>query len=392
MKLSLFEPFMNLSNQFRYVIEQMPCCADTYDQDELENYINDYVFNYFGFSYITTIILGGMAQQTLFLSKNDKTALENYGYNLRNEAKFELLRSVNHMDEDPSLNITEHDEFMESYVKNKDQSTLGGDASLIKSSLTDWSKSVELNPVVIKFNIKSILGLLTKQHFPDDILIQNKSILIENTLRKYIQQHSKLYCYNDCTSRIHGHCITTNYFGFGQCHCNQGYSGIDCSQEIRGLEGTLCINAPYSSAKPVNACQSENYRHIFTFSVPANPVHLHFQRFTNNLPGLAGTLCGLSNGYVAEILCEDRNPIDKACPTGYETFEWVHQYATLFTCMKMKNEQLDSRGTLCGFQFTSSSFTVSCDDHSPGSGSCPPHYRLKLLPSTFPFSSSCYKV
>ena len=55
-KLSLFAPKIDLSDNFRYVIENLPA-SDTYTP-AIEKYIQDYIFNYFGFTYITELLLG----------------------------------------------------------------------------------------------------------------------------------------------------------------------------------------------------------------------------------------------------------------------------------------------------------------------------------------------
>jgi hypothetical protein len=60
LKLSMFEPFMNMSDAFRYVIDQLPCCQLD-DAGIAEKYIQDYILEYFGYSYVTTLMLGGIA-------------------------------------------------------------------------------------------------------------------------------------------------------------------------------------------------------------------------------------------------------------------------------------------------------------------------------------------
>lgn len=55
-KLSLFEPKLELSDNFRYVIENLPVTG-TYTS-AIEQYIQHYIFDYFGFTYTTEILLG----------------------------------------------------------------------------------------------------------------------------------------------------------------------------------------------------------------------------------------------------------------------------------------------------------------------------------------------
>ncbi|UJR06610.1 hypothetical protein I4U23_010894 [Adineta vaga] len=44
-KLSMFEPFMELSDAFRYVIENMPCCEE--NDSDIEEYVKNFIFDYF---------------------------------------------------------------------------------------------------------------------------------------------------------------------------------------------------------------------------------------------------------------------------------------------------------------------------------------------------------
>ncbi len=67
MKLSSFELKMELSDNFKYVIENMPCC-EINDLD-IEEYVKDYIFDYFGITYVTSIMLGGVAQQNIFINR-----------------------------------------------------------------------------------------------------------------------------------------------------------------------------------------------------------------------------------------------------------------------------------------------------------------------------------
>ena len=54
-KLSMFQPKLELSDSFRYVIENMP--TGTYN-DVIDKYIQTWILEYFGYTYTTDILLG----------------------------------------------------------------------------------------------------------------------------------------------------------------------------------------------------------------------------------------------------------------------------------------------------------------------------------------------
>lgn len=56
---------MELSDEFQYVINNLPCCE--YNA-AIEQYIYQYIFNYFDFTYLSEILLGGIAQETLLMT------------------------------------------------------------------------------------------------------------------------------------------------------------------------------------------------------------------------------------------------------------------------------------------------------------------------------------
>ncbi|CAF4111584.1 unnamed protein product, partial [Rotaria sp. Silwood1] len=73
-KLWAFTPFLNLSDPFRYVIENLPCC--NFNDTDVEKYINENIFAYCGFSYTWTVMLGGIAQQNMFIDKLQLATIE----------------------------------------------------------------------------------------------------------------------------------------------------------------------------------------------------------------------------------------------------------------------------------------------------------------------------
>ncbi|CAF0959422.1 unnamed protein product [Didymodactylos carnosus] len=124
-KLSMFEPLLELSDDFRYVIDNLPCC--NYDSNT-EQYIYEYIFNYFGFTFISNLLLGGIAQEILLIDRESYEIMIEQGYDIENEAKVEFYVSVDATQQSNYDKIT-HDKFT-SEVQEKHTSTLGGDTSI----------------------------------------------------------------------------------------------------------------------------------------------------------------------------------------------------------------------------------------------------------------------
>jgi hypothetical protein len=375
-KLSMLDLRMNLSDNFRYVIENLPCC--TYSE-LVEKYINAYVFRHFGYSYVTTLVLGGIAQQNMIIRSLNSTALEESGIKKSHEADAQFYASFG-MKPSQSQDNKTHTMFM-SHVHKSYTTVLGGDP--FPSKLEDWAKTVKTNPVIIRFSIKYIFDILTQAQgrFPNDRDISEKSKMIEQALNNYIA--TPIYCYgNNCSG--HGICQDTGYFQFGQCQCQNGWSGVDCSKKVVEtpkplvLSGTLCGSDQYiscSGAIPKLGCpsgwQGTQWFHCSKAS-------------TNSETGRAGTVCGYYVGNLT-VLCNGRNPYSDACPQGYQR----HLQKPATFCYKTDSIRDDLPGTLCGMQVRvytdwklessvwSTVTEVTCDGYYPGRGSCPPNYVLK---------------
>ncbi|CAF1403367.1 unnamed protein product [Adineta ricciae] len=217
-KLSMFEPAMELTDQFKFVINNMPCCNYTADT---QKYIYTYIFDYFGYAYVSTVLLGGIAQETILMTNESYEKLETKGFDISNALKMEFYVSLETKQE-YSYDKEKHQEFM-SQVQEKHTTTLGGDTSL--TSIDEWSTTVPSNPVIVKFSIGSIFDLLTRTRFSNDTLIRNKSALISQALNNYVNR--SVYCYSNCTS--HGACQSESIFRTGSCSCTEGYTTYDCS-------------------------------------------------------------------------------------------------------------------------------------------------------------------
>ncbi|CAF4348501.1 unnamed protein product, partial [Adineta steineri] len=115
---------------------------------------------------------------------------------------------------------------------------LGGKTSI--RSLKDWYKSVPHSPIVMKIGISSISDLLTTHHFPTDSYINQKAVLIQSVVDRYLS--NPIYCYNQCTDTEHGMCVDSGYFQFGICKCKLGWTGFDCATPIYHYIDTVHSN------------------------------------------------------------------------------------------------------------------------------------------------------
>ncbi|CAF1130715.1 unnamed protein product [Rotaria sordida] len=390
-KLSMFEPFMELSDMFRFVIENLPCCDDDW---QTEKYVRDYIFNYFGYTFVSTLLLGGIAQENIFMKRDSYQHLESQSISTRNAAKIAFYVSMGVSVENSQAN-SQLQEFMKQ-VQNSDATQLGGDPSV--SDMNKWAKTVPSNSVITKFSIREIFDLLTKYRFPNDSQIQNKSTLIEKLLKKYIQQ--PLYCYNNCTSTLHGTCESSDYFQFGICKCKNSWTGINCSTYnsstkpvvVYGsvLSGTLCgfdrayIRKNCDGYRPWNGCPQG---WISRSWVGADFTVCYKAVTSKNSSSIAGTLCGLYNFGGKEFVDILRNyTSDGKCP-GYSRSGYSPVYSLSYVngflqssngfCMKSISSYPDLPGTLCGIQWAQTTDGPACDGYNPGLSHCPSGYAVQ---------------
>ncbi|CAF4857564.1 unnamed protein product [Rotaria socialis] len=266
-------------------------------------------------------------------------------------------------------------------------------------TFTEWSKTVKTNPIIIKFGVKLIFDLLTARRFPNDPNIVTKKALIESALEKYIK--NPIYCYNNCSAN--GQCKPSGYFQFGECQCNDGWTGLDCSTSKPKpvvLSGTLCgleSDVACDGQYPANQCSNgweqtgkpavppTNY---YGCGIPPFPVvgngNQCAKSETNSATTGIGTICGYVN-YGLTVLCDGRNPYSDACPIGYQRSSTASQ---VFFCYKTDPSVADLPGTMCGrtLHYAMSvkhkpdyrSVTeLACGGYYPGRSSCPPNYTLR---------------
>ena len=220
MKLSMFEPMMELSKQFRHTIENMPCC--NHSDDTNQDYIFDHLFSNFGYTYVKTLLLGGIAMQSITVLKSDVSKMAEQGISTKHEAKLGFMRIFKGNLQVTSSDETNRTNTFKSMIKSERATTLGGDSSL--TEIKDWTKTVQSNPVLVHFGVRSILNLLTPHYFPKDKQIQEKSKLAKVALIKYLE--NPIFCYGDCSG--HGNCVPSGYFQFGLCQCHSGWKGKKC--------------------------------------------------------------------------------------------------------------------------------------------------------------------
>jgi hypothetical protein len=401
-RLTSFEPELELSDEFVSVIKNLPCC--TYNND-VEQYIFDYIFHYFGFSYVTDLLLGGVAQQNIYINQVDRSLLQKNGYTITNEAQLagEALRAFSGSFK---LKTTEeydkimHETFMK-YVQTTRATTLGGDTAL--QSIEEWSKTIPSNPIVIKFGVKYLFGLLNVQRFSNDPNITAKSKLIEQALEKYIQ--NPVYCYINCSGK--GICKPSGYFQFGICECFSGWAGIDCSiavtlppkQDI--LQGTICglrtgVGMDCEGVNPLNGCPAGYSRHEWDIG-KTGTGYMQFcsKDGTDILEGKSGTICGIATGGIT-YPCGGKNPYSDGCPTGYQQYQWYVRWGSgiMAWCYKTNATLDDLPGTMCGMQTNGGVTGPTCQGYYPARGSCPPGYALQQWRVSFGdgWWSFCFKT
>ncbi len=389
----MFELKMELSDNFKYVIENMPCCEE--DDLDIEEYVKDFIFDYYGFTYVTSILLGGVAQQHITISREAKERLEKQGVDITHSAAMSFGSSQFGVDISTSVTNSQEKSNYEKFskeIQSNYSTTLGGEAHL--TSLSEWSKTIPNNSVIIKFTLRDIFRLFNKRYFPNDTLITNKSKLIEKTLEKYID--GSIYCYNNCGGNdTRGTCEPTGYFQFGICKCKPGWSGPDCTtvEPPKIPHGTICgfdrsfMRVNCYGKRPWEGCPIGWAQYNW-----ATDLTICYKKGTEVGDLVHGTLCGLysyqSKPYPFEhsIGCgTDTNVLGNNCPVGYQYFQITHSTLSRLPGIRiLKNGMCAATntkeylsGTLCGMQIQHTINGPSCDGYNPGLDQCPPEYTVQ---------------
>lgn len=215
-KLLLFEPTAKLSEEFQYMIENMPCCNE--NDSNVINYVYNSIFDYFGYTYVAELMLGGRAQMYVTMKTSDVSRLESEGISTKHEAKIGFYVKFETAITN-SYERTKQEKFS-SKVQEEQWVKLGGDPSA-SGTINDWARTVPDNPAITSFHVKYIFDLLEPARFPTDGRILDKARIVRNLLTKYLA--APPFCYNNCSG--HGTCVPTDMFRVGTCKCDQGYWG-----------------------------------------------------------------------------------------------------------------------------------------------------------------------
>ncbi|CAF0800498.1 unnamed protein product [Adineta steineri] len=337
-------------------------------------------------------MLGGISQQNIFMKRNSYQNLESQGVSTKNAAKVAFYVSVGVSVENSQASGTQ--EMFMNEVHESHGTKLGGDPSI--TDLYQWVKTVPSNPVIVKFGIRSLFDLLTSQRFPNDVKIHNKSKLIERVLQKYIQQ--PVYCFNNCTDALHGKCVMSGYFQYGECNCTSGWTGIDCAIPVVTtkppivyddvLSGTLCgydrsfVRESCNGRRPWNGCPSGWIMQTWTGADLTVCYKASTSKGNSSIPGV---LCGLNNsGGKQSAVIRCNSTTSTGCPafgqSGYVSVSASNSaggqtYYTKF-CVKSSLAFPDLPGTLCGIQWASTTEGPACGSYNPGLSQCPYGYEL----------------
>lgn len=252
----MFEPELELSDNFRYVIENMP--TGPYN-NIIDKYIQNYILEYFGYTYITEILLGGIAQQTISIDDVYVKNITSEGQSVTHKAKASFFVSLGGSITDSSNNTEQH-EFTR-MVKTSYTTTLGGEPFEMNNSTYDWYASVADNPVVTHFVVAPIVDLLTSERFPNDSAIGTKATLIQQAWEKYT--NISVICFENCSA--HGLCQATGYFNFGLCLCQAGWTQnpLDCSVPDPTTTTTSASGTGRRKKKRIFRFHNRQFKHIF---------------------------------------------------------------------------------------------------------------------------------
>jgi hypothetical protein len=219
-KITMFEPMMQLSDNFRFVIDNMPCCV--YDNDT-KDYIISYIFDYFGFAYISELLLGGIVQEIVSINSERLTELKSKGLQTQHSVSVGYIIKLLGVDYSSNSTTTTQQDFRQSLTLTR-ISQLGGDPTKISRPIADWIKTVPDNPAVIKFKIRYLSNLMTSHRFPNDTNIKTKLMLMNRALDDYIENFLPKFCPQNCSGEERGICQWGD-LKVPMCKCKPGYTG-----------------------------------------------------------------------------------------------------------------------------------------------------------------------
>lgn len=146
-KLSMLESLMELSNTFRYVIQEMPCCEYN---DAIRSYVKEFIIEYFGLTYINELTLGGLAQKAVFIANERVRELQQSGVDVTRSAHIDFLSQFN-VQLTSLYNRTQQNKFEKSYNESS-SIKLGGDQSITK--IDEWIESISKTPAIMNIAVR----------------------------------------------------------------------------------------------------------------------------------------------------------------------------------------------------------------------------------------------
>ncbi|CAF1396321.1 unnamed protein product [Adineta ricciae] len=353
-KLTMFEPMMQLSDSFRFVIEHMPCCS--YDNDT-KDYITSYIFDYFGFSFVSEMLLGGTTQEIITIDSERLTELKTRGLQTQHCVSagyvFKLFGGITTTS---NSTTTTQEEFRKNLTSTK-ITQLGGDPALVSGPLANWIDTVPNNPSMMKFKIKYISDLITSHRFPNDTNIATKLSLITQALNDYMKGLKLKGCPRNCSGPFRGTCKWGD-LNIPYCVCKSMYTGVDCSGNTpldvpRGVSCGFVFNGNGQIAcdghHPLRSCPDGYSTLCFNDNLfKAGQVCTCYKLQTDKTKSKHGTICGIHK------YCGGKHILNEGCPHGYR----LEKNAVL--CYKDDADIDDASGTACGY----ASPFISCGNNS----------------------------
>lgn len=148
-RLSMFEPFMTLSDKFNYVIKEMPCCEYN---ETIQDYVEEFIIDYFGLTYINELTLGGLAQRTIFIQNKQMTLMQESGVDVTHGAEIGYL--IQFGGQVSSSQLQGYQDSFNKSIKESYYFKLGGDQSLTNTD--EWIRSIPSNPAIMNVVVKGI--------------------------------------------------------------------------------------------------------------------------------------------------------------------------------------------------------------------------------------------
>lgn len=133
----------------------MPCYNDY--SPEIDEYIKEFLIDYFGLTFVTQLMLGGIAQETLFSGNKELEEMQLKGEEIIRAASIVFFLNFHIKPTLPFTDIQQK-EFMQ-VVNTRRSTKLVGDPSA--QPMDDWIKSIPTNPVIMNYAVKGNMKVRT---------------------------------------------------------------------------------------------------------------------------------------------------------------------------------------------------------------------------------------